>query len=184
VTVLSDRDLARLYPTAQAIGPASIDLHLGDALLTLEQGAVLDPEADQSALWKPVPRCVGGAGDGRWRLEQGRPYLGVTRERLTVDSLHLALLHGVSSVGRLFLLIHVTAGVVDPGWTDGRLTLELFPLGAPVYLRPGQRIGQLTLHELSSRCERPYGHADLCSKYQGDAVPVPSRSFRDWEAAT
>lgn len=178
VSVLSDRDLIRTWPGCKP-GPASVDLHLGGEMLTLERGVVLDPESDQSDQWSPLAL----RSDGRWMLDQGRPYLGVTAERVSVDDRHVAMLHGVSSIGRLFLLIHVTAGLVDPGWERGRLTLELFPLGAPVLLRPSMRIGQVTLHELSSQCLRPYGHAALSSKYQGNLLPTPSRSYRDWSAA-
>lgn len=173
--ILSDRDLARFYPQSCAIGPASIDLHLGDELLGLKPGTVLDPEIDQADAWGPVDL----SSDGRWRLGHLRPYLGITRERVSVSADHVGMLHGVSSIGRIFLLIHVTAGLVDPGWERGRLTLELFPLGAPVRMRPGTRIGQITLHELTSRCELPYGHPSLGSKYQGDQHPQPSRMFRE-----
>lgn len=160
------------YPSCRSVGPASIDLHLGDEILGLRSGTVLDPERDQSDEWEPLPRDT----DGRWRLDRLHPYLGVTEERLTVDRNHVGLLHGVSSIGRLFLLIHVTAGLVDPGWTKGRLTLELFPLGAPILLRPRMRIGQFTLHELSSECLHPYG-----GRYAGDLVATPSRSWQDVE---
>lgn len=172
--ILSDQDLACMYPGANP-GPASIDLHLGDEIKTLMSGTVLDPEADQSDCWVPIETGL----DGRWRLDHLRPYLGVTEQRVSVSTDHVGLLHGVSSIGRLFLLIHVTAGLVDPGWTRSRLTLELFPLGAPVLLRPRQRIGQITLHELTSRCRTPYGHPDRPSKYQGDQSPTPSRMFQE-----
>lgn len=168
--ILADRELCRLYPESRAIGPASVDLHLGDQILGLRSGTVLDPELDQSAEWAPIER----ASDGRYRLDRLHPYLGVTMERLTVLPSHVGLLHGVSSIGRLFLLIHVTAGLVDPGWKQGRLTLELFPLGAPILVRPGMRIGQITLHELTSECQRPYG-----GRYNGDQGVQPSRSYLD-----
>lgn len=171
--ILSDRDLACMYAGSQP-GPASIDLHLGDEIKALRPGIVLDPEVDQSGEWEPLSLCQGGQADGRWRLEHLRPYLGVTQERLTVNVDHVGLLHGVSSIGRLFLLIHVTAGLIDPGWDRGRLTLELFPLGAPIYLRPGQRIGQVTLHQLTSRCRVPYR-----GKYQSDQGAQPSRMFQE-----
>lgn len=170
MTILADRELRRVYPESPSIQPASIDLHLGESLLTLRSGTILDPERDQSGEWVPVDT----AADGRWRLDHLRPYLGVTKERISIRNDHMGMLHGVSSIGRLFLLIHVTAGIVDPGWTDGRLTLELMPLAAPVLLRPGQRIGQITLHELSGAAGRPY-----TGKYQGDCKPVPSRSYAD-----
>lgn len=167
--ILSDRALSCMYPGSRP-GPASIDLHLGGELLTLASGAVLDPEADQADAWRPMmPRS-----DGRWCLEHLRPYLGVTEERVSVSTRHVGLLHGISSIGRLFLLIHVTAGLVDPGWERSRLTLELMPLGAPILLRPGMRIGQITLHEMTSECLHPYA-----GKYAGDQGATPSRMFRE-----
>jgi dCTP deaminase len=174
VSVLSDRHLACLYPGSNP-GPSSIDVHLGDEILGLASGIVLDPEIDQSDAWTPLQTC----SDGRWRLDRLHPYLGVTRERLTISERHVGLLHGISSLGRLFLLIHVTAGLVDAGWTRSRLTLELMPLAAPILLRPGQRIGQITLHEMTSACVKPYGHPDRHSKYQGDREAVPSRMFQE-----
>lgn len=172
--ILSDRELCRLYPDSRAIGPASIDLHLGDGILGLRSGTVLDPEIDQSGEWQPLEQCT----DGRYLLDRLHPYLGVTAERLTILPSHVGLLHGVSSIGRLFLLIHVTAGLVDPGWKRGRLTLELFPLGAPIRVRPGMRIGQITLHELTSECQRPYG-----GRYVDDQMATPSRSHLDGRAS-
>lgn len=171
--ILSDRELSRHYPQCRSVGPASIDLHLGHTILALDSTTVLDPEIDQSDAWTPLARRQ----DDRWQLDRLRPYLGVTAEPLTILPSHVGLLHGVSSIGRLFLLIHVTAGLVDPGWKRGRLTLELYPLGAPILLRPGMRIGQITLHELTSECEWPYA-----GKYLGDVEPVPSRMFRETEA--
>ena len=171
--MLSDRDLMRLYPGSRP-GPASIDLHLGDELKFLRREVVFDPESDQSDEWMRLPLISRGEGAGRWRLHRGRPYLGVTAETISVSDEHVGLLHGVSSLGRLFLLIHVTAGLVDPGWERSRLTLELMPLGADIYLRPGQRIGQITLHELTSRCLHPYS-----GKYLGDQGATPSRMFRE-----
>lgn len=166
--ILSDRDLACLHPNP---GPASVDLHLGHELFALKSGTVLDPERDQSDEWES---CA-VASDGRWRLDRLHPYLGVTKQRISVSRRHVGLLHGVSSLGRLFLLIHVTAGLVDPGWEESRLTLELMALGAPILLRPGMRIGQITLHELTSECLRPYA-----GKYAGDQGATPSRMFREF----
>lgn len=169
--ILSDRHLSCMYPTfSGAIGPASIDVHLGEDIRGLRSGTVLDPEIDQSAEWEPLEP----ASDGRWRLDRLHPYLGVTKELLSVDDEHVGLLHGVSSIGRLFLLIHVTAGLVDPGWTRGRLTLELMPLAAPVLVRPGMRIGQVTLHQLSAQCVHPYA-----GRYSGDLTATPSRAWKD-----
>lgn len=136
---------------------------------TLGQGPILDPEADQSALWQDVPLRA----DGRWLLGQGTFYLGATAETLTIPRDIAGFLHGVSSIGRLGLLVHVTAGVIDSEYT-GRPTLEIFPLAGPIYLRPGQRIAQVTLHRLGLPVLAGYA-----GRYQGATEPEPSRAHLD-----
>ena len=183
MSVLADAALRRCYLNGQplvtplkagAIQPSSIDLTLGGTLRRLQYGALLDPALDQSALWQEVPLRA----DGRWLLGQGTFYLGVTDELVTVPTNMLALLHGVSSLGRLGLLVHCTAGLADAGYT-GRLTLEILPLAGSIYLTPGMRIGQVTYQFLTTPAEAPYR-----GRYQSDVDPTPSRAFRDWEAAT
>lgn len=169
MTILSDGALRELLGPDAAIGPASVDLHLGDTLLRLPYGVTLDPEIDQSNLWQTVPR----RSDGRWILGQGALYLGVTAEMVAVPTDHLVLLHGISSLGRLGLLVHVTAGLIDPGNTL-HPTLELVSLGGQILLRPGMRICQVTYHKLTGPAERPYD-----GKYVADTKPVPSRMFRE-----
>lgn len=155
----------------QAVGPCSYDVYLGGSLKRLPYGLVLDPERDQSELWQDVPL----RNDGRWLLGPQTLYLGATLESVTVPDDMVALLHGVSSLGRLGLLIHVTAGVVDAGWRDAPLTVELLSLAASIYLRPGQRIGQLTWHRLDEMADQPYE-----GRYRNDTGPTPSRSYLDW----
>ena len=167
MTVLNDAALRLMLGPTAAIGPSSVDLHLGDELLRLPYGVTLDPERDQSALWQPVPL----RDDGRWLLGRGGLYLGVTAEAVEAPDDHMVLLHGLSSLGRLGLLVHITAGLIDAG---NRLfpTLELVSLGGAILLRPGMRIAQTTYHALSSPAERPYA-----GKYRADLVPVPSRMY-------
>ena len=182
MSILADSALRRCYQTGQhlvtplragAIQPSSIDLTLGDDLKRLDYGAVIDPAINQDHLWRRMDRRA----DGRWLLGQGALYLGVTAETITVPSNMLALLHGISSLGRLGLLIHATAGVVDAGWT-GRITLEIVSLGGAIYLTPGQRIGQITFQYLTAPAADPYR-----GRYAGDTDAVPSRAYRDWEAS-
>lgn len=168
MSVLSDSSIRDMLGTDEHVGPASLDIHLGDSLLRLGYGAVLDPEKDQSALWSPA-----AMEDGRWWVSHSGLYLGVSQEEITVPGDMVALLHGVSSLGRLGLLIHVTAGVADPGFS-GRLTLELVSLGGTILLRPGMRIGQLTFHRLDKLATVPYR-----GRYQNDREPQPSRSWKD-----
>lgn len=168
MSVLSNASLREMFPECEP-GPASLDLHLGESLLRLPYGVTIDPEVDQGALWDKAPLRE----DGRWWLAQNVLYLGVTQEMVTVPGDMIGLLHGVSSLGRLGLLIHVTAGVADPGYT-GRLTLELVSLGGTILLRPGQRIGQLTMHKLDTLSTRPYS-----GKYLNDEQPTPSRFWQE-----
>lgn len=176
--ILSDRTLLANPKLVQphdpaAVQPCSIDVHLGGALLRLPYGVTLDPETDQSALWQTVPLRE----DGRWLLGAQTLYLGATRERVTVPANQVALLHGVSSLGRLGLMIHVTAGLVDPGWRFAPLTLEIVSLAGAIYLRPGMRIGQLTFHALDQSVEHPYA-----GRYQDSQGVVTSRAHLDVEA--
>jgi dCTP deaminase len=86
-------------------------------------------------------------------------------------------LEGKSSLGRLGLLIHSPAGYVDPGW-DGRLTLELSNVAnLPIVLSPGMKIGQISFTQMTTEVDRPYGHPDLGSKYQGQESATPSRMY-------
>lgn len=169
MTVLSDASLRALVGDDAAVGPSSVDLHLGPKLLRLGYGVTIDPEQDQSALWTDVPLHH----DGRFHLGRNELYLGVTAEEITVPGDMVAFLHGISSLGRLGLLVHCTAGLADSGYS-GRLTLELVSLGGTLILRPGMRVAQITYHMLSAPCVQGYQ-----GKYQNDVDPVPSRMFME-----
>lgn len=179
--ILSDGDLSEYITRGEieiipwknpSVQPASYDVHLGRHLLALPKDVVIDPEQDQRHLYQTVELRT----DGRWLLEPGRGYLSVTEERVSIGENTLGLLHGVSSVGRLWLLIHVTAGLVDPGYR-GYLTLELVALGNPILLRPGMRIGQLTFHQLTTPPVRLY-----TGRYQHDELATPSRAYLDYQS--
>jgi len=102
--------------------------------------------------------------------------LGATHERVTLPNDIVARLEGKSSLGRLGLLIHSTAGYIDPGW-DGTLTLELSNVAnLPIVLTPGMPIGQISFMRMSTPVDRPYGSPGLGSRYQGQIDPTPSRS--------
>ena len=108
--------------------------------------------------------------------------LGQTLEWVELPDDVVARLEGKSSLGRLGLLIHSTAGYVDPGW-KGNLTLELSNVAnLPIALYFGMRIGQISFFAMSGPVERPYGSSGLGSKYQGQSTPTASESFRDFEA--
>lgn len=108
-------------------------------------------------------------------LHPGEFVLGSTIERIGLPDDLVARLEGKSSLGRLGLLIHSTAGFIDPGW-DGTITLELSNVARlPITIYPGMRIGQISFMRLDRPAEKPYGHPSLNSKYQGQSGPVDSR---------
>jgi len=107
--------------------------------------------------------------------------LGSTLEVVHLGDATVARLEGKSSLGRLGLLIHSTAGFVDPGF-EGHLTLELSNVATlPIAIYPGMKIGQLSFYELSTPAEAPYGSDKAGSKYQGQRGPTPSRIHEDFE---
>jgi dCTP deaminase len=113
-------------------------------------------------------------------LHPGEFVLGSTLERITLPDDLVARLEGKSSLGRLGLLIHSTAGFIDPGW-DGHVTLELSNVAnLPITIYYGMKIGQLSFVQLSEAAETPYGSGELGSKYQGQAGPTPSRYWKNF----
>ena len=107
--------------------------------------------------------------------------LGSTLERVVLPDDLVARLEGKSSLGRLGLLIHSTAGFIDPGW-DGHVTLELSNVAnLPITIYPGMKIGQLSFVQLAEPAEHPYGSGGLGSKYQGQRGPTPSRYWKNFE---
>ena len=183
--ILSDKDLrARLYigdlkieplgdPERQ-IQPASVDLRLADEFLVYKpaQIACLDPRVPET-LHAATERVVVPEGDA-FILHPGEFALGSTVERVTIPSDLVARVDGRSSVGRLAIVVHATAGFIDPGF-EGQVTLELSNLGRiPVRLYPGMRIAQVVLQQLTSPVARPYG-ASRGSRYHGQSGPQASR---------
>jgi dCTP deaminase len=116
-------------------------------------------------------------------LHPGEFVLGSTLERVTLPDDLVARLEGKSSLGRLGLLIHSTAGFIDPGW-DGHVTLELSNVAnLPITIYFGMKIGQLSFMQLSEPASAPYGSSGLGSKYQGQRGPTPSRYWKNFEGA-
>ena len=161
--LLSDRDIRRELATGDLLieplrdsqyQPASVDLRLGNTLRRIEE----------------TPFVMQGPG---FVLQPGRFILGETLEYMHIPSHLAAQFSGKSSLGRIGLQTHCTAGFVDPGF-KGTLTVELSNLsGTGIWLTPGQPIGQLCLFRLSSPPERPYGHPGLGSHYQQQHGPTP-----------
>ena len=122
-------------------------------------------------------------GDEPFILHPGEFVLGQTLERVTLPNDLVARLEGKSSLGRLGLLIHSTAGFVDSGFS-GNLTLELSNVAnLPITIYHGMPIGQISFMRMDAPVERPYGSAETGSKYQGQAEPTPSRFYLNFERA-
>jgi dCTP deaminase len=186
--VLSDRDIRAEITAgrilidpfiAEAVQPSSVDLHLDRRFRVFRNSRYpfIDVRADQPELTELVE--IGG--DDPFILHPGEFVLGSTFERVGLPDDLVARLEGKSSLGRLGLLIHSTAGYVDPGW-DGNLTLELSNVAnLPITLYDGMKIGQISFQRLSSPAEVPYGSASLGSKYRGQRDPTASLYHRDFE---
>ena len=138
----------------------------------------IDVKTEQEELTELVE-----AGDEAFILHPGEFVLGSTLERVTLPDDLVARLEGKSSLGRLGLLIHSTAGFIDPGW-DGHVTLELSNVAnLPITIYPRMKIGQLSFVQLTEPAERPYGSQGIGSKYQGQRGPTPSRYWQNFEDA-
>jgi dCTP deaminase len=189
--ILSDADIRRrledgslevapLEDPDLQIQPASVDLRLGDRFLEFRRTNIpcIHPESE-TEVGEYVSETVVEEHED-FVLHPGDFVLGTTIERVSIPDDLVAHVEGRSSLGRLAVVVHATAGLADPGY-EGQITLELSNLGAaPVALTPGMRISQLTFTELSSPAERPYG-ADRGSKYQGQDGPQASRIGGDPE---
>jgi len=166
----------RIEPCDPAdIQPSSVDLHLGESFQVFRNSRYpyIDPSREQAGLMEPVSASV----EEPFVLHPGEFVLGTTIERIVLPEDIVARLEGKSSLGRLGLLIHSTAGYVDPGW-DGRLTLELSNVAnLPILLMPGMAIGQISFSRMTTPVDRPYGTPGLGSKYQGQESATPSRMF-------
>ena len=182
--LLSDRDIAKLCASGeieidpydpQMIQPASIDVRLDRyfRLFDNHKYSVIDPALPQDDLTHLVD--VGQSAP--FVLHPGEFVLGSTLERVQLADNLEARLEGKSSLGRLGLLTHSTAGFIDPGF-NGHVTLELSNTATmPILLYPGMKIGQLCFFQLSSSAEKPYGSRERGSRYQGQRGPTASRSY-------
>ncbi|MFB6143047.1 MAG: dCTP deaminase [Halorientalis sp.] len=162
------------------VQPASVDLRLGREFLEFQHANIpcIHPNSEQEVA-EYVEETHVGEGD-EYVLHPGDFVLGTTVERVEIPADLIAHVEGRSSLGRLAIVVHATAGLADPGY-QGQITLELSNLGtAPVALSPGMRISQLTFTELRTPADRPYG-ADRGSKYQGQSGPQASRIQGDEE---
>ncbi len=188
MAVLSDRDIraamqagrVRIDPYDPAcLQPSSVDLHLDADFRVFRNNryAFIDPRTPQPDLTE----LVSVDGDEPFILHPNEFVLGQTLEWVELPDDLVARLEGRSSLGRLGLLIHSTAGYVDPGW-KGNLTLELSNVAnLPIALYSGMKIGQISFFKMSSPVERPYGSRELGSRYQGQSSPTASLYSKDFD---
>jgi dCTP deaminase len=185
--ILSDVDIRKEIESGRividpfdpaAIQPSSIDLHVDDRFRVFANSRY--PFIDVKKEMPGLTEVVEVADPDPFILHPGEFVLGSTLERVAIPDDMVARLEGKSSLGRLGLLIHSTAGYVDPGW-DGFLTLELSNVAnLPITIYPGMKIGQISFFRLSTPAERPYGSTETRSKYQGQRGPTASRFFEEF----
>ncbi len=183
--ILSDRGIKEALDSGRVaidpfdeglIQPASVDLRAAATFRVFHNArkAFIDVKEDQADLTELVEVAIGQA----FVLHPGEFVLGSTLECVRLPDDLVARLEGKSSLGRLGLLIHSTAGFIDPGF-EGHITLELSNVSTlPITIYPHMKIGQVSFHELSTPAERPYGAAG--SKYQGQSGPTPSRFHEEF----
>jgi len=182
--LLSDRDIKEQISAKRVaiepfdpamIQPSSVDVRLDRFFRVFENHkySEIDPSVEQPELTRELEV----AADEHFILHPGEFVLASTYEVITLPDDIAGRLEGKSSLGRLGLLTHSTAGFIDPGFS-GHITLELSNVAnLPVKLLPGMKIGQLCLIKLSSPAEHPYGSALYGSRYQGQRGPTPSKSW-------
>ena len=161
-----------------SVQPSSVDLRVsnGFRVFVNHRYSEIDPRAPQADLTQLIEVGV----DEPFMLHPGEFVLGSTLERVRLGVDVVARLEGKSSLGRLGLLIHSTAGFIDPGF-EGHITLELSNVATlPIAIYPEMKIGQISFYQMTTAAEYPYGSPELGSKYQGQSGPTASRSHRDF----
>jgi dCTP deaminase len=188
--VLSDRTIRRLLEEGRIgidpyddglLQPSSVDVRVDRFFRVFRNSRY--PFIDVKEPMEDLTELVEAGGEEPFILHPGEFVLGSTLERVTLPDDLVARLEGKSSLGRLGLLIHSTAGFVDPGW-DGHVTLELSNVAnLPITIYYGMKIGQLSFVQLTEPAESPYGTSALGSKYQGQQGPTPSRYWQNFAAS-
>jgi dCTP deaminase len=160
------------------VQPSSVDLRVGNGFRVFvnHRYSQIDPRAPQSDL----TQLVEVDAEEPFMLHPGEFVLGSTLERIKLGGDVVARLEGKSSLGRLGLLIHSTAGFIDPGF-EGHITLELSNVATlPIAIYPEMKIGQVSFYQMTTAADFPYGSPELGSKYQGQSGPTASRSHQDF----
>jgi dCTP deaminase len=160
------------------VQPSSVDLHLDRWFRVFRNHTLGHIDVKQNL--EDLTELVSVEDDDPFILHPGEFVLGSTLERVGLPDDLVGRLEGKSSLGRLGLLIHSTAGFVDAGW-DGQLTLELSNVASlPITLYPGMKIGQISFMRMTTPADTPYGTGALGSKYQGQKGPRPSRYWENF----
>jgi len=188
--VLSDRTIARLLAEGRIeidpyedslLQPSSVDVRVDRFFRVFHNNRYpyIDVREEQEDLTELVE-----VSERPFILHPGEFVLGSTLERIRLADDLVARLDGKSSLGRLGLLIHSTAGFIDPGW-NGHVTLELSNVAnLPVTIYPGMKIGQISFVQLTEAAATPYGTGDIGSKYQDQRGPTPSRYWQNFQRET
>ena len=186
-SVLSDGTIRRLVEEGRVVidpwdpamvQPASVDLRLGGSFRVFHnhRAAAIDLRDPPTNLTEEVVI----EGDEPFVIHPGEFALGRTQEYVEIPDDLVARIEGKSSLGRLGLLIHSTAGFIDAGF-DGHVTLELANVASlPITIYPGMKIGQISFMQMTTPADRPYGRGAAGSKYQGQRGPTPSRYFENF----
>ena len=187
VVILSDRSLREAIAAERiiieplddnCIQPSSIDVKVGNLFRVFRNHTtgIIDVKLDLEDLTELVSIPDGGV----FMLHPGEFVLGSTLERVVVPDDLVARIEGKSSLGRLGLLIHSTAGFIDAGF-DGHITLELSNVASlPITIYPNMKIGQISFVKMTTPADNPYGKGARGSKYQGQRGPTPSRYFENF----
>ncbi|ADC46503.1 deoxycytidine triphosphate deaminase Dcd [Methanobrevibacter ruminantium M1] len=191
MAILSDRDIKKYLNEGKItidpledekqIQPSSVDMRLGDEFKVFKviRKPFIDPK-DPEDLASYMESTIVPEGDA-FIIHPNEFALATTYEYVKIPDDLVARVEGRSSMGRLGVTMHVTAGFIDPGF-EGRITLEISNIGAmPVALYPGQRVCQLVFETMTSPSELPYGHPERNSKYMRQRRPESSRIKFDYE---
>lgn len=191
MAILSDKDLKEYIKNKkiiidplkdeEQIQPSSVDMRLGDEFKVFKviRKPYIDPKDDEDLASYMESIIV--ENNNAFIIHPGEFALATTYEYVKVPNDLVARVEGRSSMGRLGVTMHVTAGYIDPGF-EGKITLEISNIGAmPVALYPGQRVCQLVFETMTNPAEKPYGHPDRNSKYMGQKSPETSRIKYDYE---
>ncbi len=188
--ILSDRSIREALESGRieidpldesCIQPSSVDLKIDRFFRVFRNHTtgIIDVKENLEDLTELVE--IPDDPDAVFMLHPGEFVLGATAERVKLPTDLVGRLEGKSSLGRLGLLIHSTAGFIDAGW-DGHVTLELSNIATlPITLYPGMKIGQISFLKMTTAADVPYGSAAVGSKYQGQRGPTPSRYWENFD---